>query len=38
MVFEVFEGNTHGIWVVEAVNTEGEGEMFWAEFYGSDSE
>lgn len=38
MVFNVFEGKEHGIWIVEAVNTEGEGEMLWAKFYGSESQ
>jgi hypothetical protein len=38
MKFEVFEGFRHGIWIVEAINTKGEGEVLWAEFSGSGAQ
>lgn len=36
--FDVFEGITHNVWIVEGINHAGEGEIYWAEFYGSDAE
>jgi hypothetical protein len=38
MKFEMFETKKYGIWMVEGINTGGEGEMLWAEFYGSHAQ
>lgn len=38
MEFKAFESSTHGRWLVEAIDTESEGEMLWASFYGSQGQ
>lgn len=38
MECKVLPGDTHGMWIVEAVCWDGEGELFRTEFYGADAE
>lgn len=34
MSIEAFEAEEHGRWIVEGINEDGDGEVYWASFYG----